>query len=152
MTNYWLGGFRRADKSDSRLIFGIGLMIRDVDALRDDQWERLKELVPGGRAGERGPRCDNRRFVDALLWMARSGGRWRDLPPRFGDHQAVKRRYYRWIERGALDKFLEALTTEADLEWLMIDSTIVRAHQHAAGARLAKGGRMPRVWAGPAAA
>ena len=86
------------------------------------------------------------------LWMARSGGRWRDLPERFGDHQAVKRRYYRWIERGALDKFLEALTTEADLEWLMIDSTIVRAHQHAAGARIAKGGRMPRVWADPAAA
>lgn len=115
--------------------------MRDIDALRDDQWERLKELVPGGRAGERGPRCDNRRFVDALLWMARSGGRWRDLPERFGDHQAVKRRYYRWIERGALDKFLAALTT--DLEWLMIDSTIVRAHQHAAGARIAKGGGCP---------
>jgi transposase len=100
----------------------------------------------------RRPRCDNRRFVDALLWMARSGGRWRDLPERLGDHQAVKRRYYRWIERGALDKFLEALTMEADLEWLMIDSTIVRAHQHGAGARISKGGRMPRVWADPAAA
>ncbi len=84
--------------------------------------------------------------------MARSGGRWRDLPERFGDHQAVKRRYYRWIERGALDAFLQALTTEADLEWLMIDSTIIRAHQHAAGARIAKGGRMPRAWAAPAAA
>ncbi len=120
---------------------------RDIDALRDDQWERLRDLVPGGRAGQRGPRCDNRRFVDALLWMARSGGRWRDLPERFGDHQAVKRRYYRWIERGALDSFLDALTTEADLVWLMIDITIVRAHQHAAGARIAKGGRMPRAWA-----
>ncbi len=73
----------------------------DPDALRDDQWERLRDLVPGGRAGQRGPWCDNRRFVDALLWMARSGGRWRDLPPRLGDHRAVKRRYYRWIERGA---------------------------------------------------
>jgi transposase len=120
-------------------------MERDVDALRDDQWDRLKELVPGGRVGERGPRCDNRRFVDALLWMVRSGGRWRDLLEHFGDYQAVKRRYYRWIEC-ALDKFLEALTMEADLEWLMIDSTIVRAHQHAAGARIAKGGWMPRVW------
>ena len=119
-------------------------MIRDVDALRDDQWERLRELIPGGLAGERGPRCDNRRFVDALLWMARSGRRRRDLPGRFGRHEAVKRHYYRWIERGALDKFLSALTTEADLEWLMINSTIVRAHQHAAGARIAKGGRSPR--------
>ncbi len=120
----------------------------DCDALRDDQWERLKDLVPGGRRGKRGPRANNRRFLDALLWMARSGGRWRDLPARLGDHNAVKRRYYRWIEMGVLDLMLEALAREADLEWLMIDSTIVRAHQHAAGARKLKGGRMPRVWAG----
>jgi transposase len=122
------------------------------DGLRDDQWDRIKDLIPGGRRGKRGPRCDNRRFVDALLWMARSGARWRDLPDRFGDHQAVKRRYYRWIERGVLDGFLAVLCAEADLEWLMIDTTIVRAHQHAAGARRQKGGRMPRAWAAPAAA
>ena len=126
-------------------------MSHDPDALRDDQWERLRDLIPGGRAGQRGPRCDNRRFVEALLWMARSGGRWRDLPERLGDPQAVKRRYYRWIERGVLDGVLAALSAEADLEWLLIDSTIVRAHQHAAGARLSKGGRMPRAWAAPAA-
>jgi transposase len=120
----------------------------DCDALRDDQWERLKDFFPGGRRGKRGPRTDNRRFLDALLWMARSGGRWRDLPARLGDYRTVKRRYYRWIEMGVLDLMLEALTREADLEWLMIDSTIVRAHQHAAGARQVKGGRMPRAWAG----
>lgn len=118
-----------------------------IDGLRDDQWERLRTLISGGRAGQRGPRCDNRRFVDALLWMARSGARWRDLPERLGDYQAVKRRYYRWIARGALGSFLAVLTADADLEWLMIDSTIVRAHQHAAGARTAKGGLMPRGWA-----
>ncbi len=120
----------------------------DCDALRDDQWERLKDFVPGGRRGKRGPRADNRRFLDALLWMARSGGRWRDLPARLGDYRTVKRRYYRWIEMGVLDLMLEALAREADLEWLMIDSTIVRAHQHAGGARQVKGGRMPRAWAG----
>jgi transposase len=49
-------------------------MHRDVDALRDDQWERLRDMLPGGRAGQRGSRCDNRRFVDTLLWMARSVG------------------------------------------------------------------------------
>jgi hypothetical protein len=65
-------------------------------------------------------------------------GRWRDLPERFGDHQAVKCCYYRWIGRGALDKFLEALSTETDLEWLMSDSTIARAHLHAAGAWIAQ--------------
>ena len=120
----------------------------DCDALRDDQWERLKDFFPGGRRGKRGPRTDNRRFLDALLWMARSGGRWRDLPARLRDYRTVKRRYYRWIEMGVLDLMLEALAREADLEWLMINSTIVRAHQHAAGARQVKGGRMPRAWAG----
>ena len=123
-------------------------MIRDIDAVRDDQWERLKEFVPGGRKGKRGPRTDNRRFVNALLWMARSGARWRDLPEQLGDYQTVKRRYYRWIEMGVLDAVLTALAREADLEWLMIDSTIVRAHQHAAGAPRQKGGRMPRALAG----
>jgi transposase len=124
----------------------------DCDGLRDDQWERLKEFVPGGRKGKRGPRADNRRFLNALLWMARSGGRWRDLPERLGDYETVKRRYYRWIEMGVLDAILAALAREADLEWLMIDSTIVRAHQQAAGARRQKGGRMPRVLVVPAAA
>jgi transposase len=108
------------------------------DALRDDQWQRLQEFVPGGRKGKRGPRTDNRRFLNALLWMARSGGRWRDLPERLGDYETVKRRYYRWIEMGVLDDILAALAREADLEWLMIDSTIVRAHQQAAGARREK--------------
>jgi len=122
------------------------------DELRDDQWERLKEYVPGGRKGKRGPRTDNRRFLNALLWMARSGARWRDLPEELGDYATVKRRYYRWIEMGVLDEFLAALAREADLEWLMIDSTIVRAHPHAAGARRQKGGRMPRALAGPAGA
>ena len=63
----------------------------------------------------------------------------------------MKRRYYRWIAIGVLDDMLSTLAREADLEWLMIDSTIVRAHQHAAGARKVKGGQMPRVWAGLAA-
>jgi transposase len=120
----------------------------DGDALRDDQWERLKEFVPGGRKGKRGPRTDNRRFLNALLWMARSGARWRDLPEQLGDYETVKRRYYRWIAMGVLDEILAALAREADLEWLMIDSTIVRAHQHAAGARRQKGGRMPKALAG----
>jgi hypothetical protein len=62
--------------------------------------------------------------------MARSGGRWRDVPKRFGNYHSVKRRYYRWIAMGVLDTMLAALAREVDVEWLMIDSTIVRAHQH----------------------
>jgi transposase len=53
--------------------------------------------MPGGRKGKHGPRSDGRHFLDALLWLARSGGRWRDLPERFGPYQTVKRRYYRWV-------------------------------------------------------
>ncbi|MDR6953643.1 transposase [Ancylobacter sp. 3268] len=123
----------------------------DCDALRDDQRERIKGFVPGGTKGKRGPGTDNRKFLDALLWMARSGERRRDLPERLDDYRSVKRRYYRWIEMGALDEMLLTLVRQADLEWLMIDSTIARAHQYATGARKAKGGRMPRAWAGLAA-
>lgn len=84
--------------------------------------------------------------------MARSGARWRDLPERLGDHRTVKRRYYRWVERGVLDQILAVLSAEVDLEGRMIGSTIIRAHQHAAGAPKAKGGRMPKVWAARAEA
>jgi transposase len=98
--------------------------------------------VPGGRKGKRGLRTDNRRFLNALRWMARAFAAW--------DYPTVKRRDYRWIARGVLEAMFEALAREADLEWLMIDSTIVRAHQQAAGARREKGGRMPKAWAAPA--
>lgn len=121
----------------------------NIDELRDDQWAVIAALMPGGCKGKRGPRTNNRRFINALLWMARSGARWRDLPEHLGDFQTVKRRYYDWIERGVLDDIFLALSEGADMEWLMVDGTIVRAHQHAAGARRKKGGRMPRVWAAP---
>ena len=108
--------------------------------------------MPGGCKGKRGPRSNNRRFMDAVLWMARSGGRWKDLPERFGKVSTVKDRYYDWIDRGVFAEIFQALSGEADMEWLMVDSTIVRAHQHAAGARREKGGRMPRAWAARAEA
>lgn len=119
----------------------------DVDALNDEQWARIEPFVPGGRKGRRGPRTNNRRFVDALIWMARSGGRWRDLPERFGNYQTAKRRYYRWIEMGVLEKLFEALAKEAYLDWVAIDSTSIRAQPQAAGARRKRGERTPRVLA-----
>jgi transposase len=122
-----------------------------IDALRDDQWERLVEFVPGGRKGRRGPRSNNRRFIDALLWMARSGARWRDLPEQFGPYQTVKRRYYRWIENGTIERIFSAMATEADFEWLQIDTTIIRAHKHAAGAPHKRGDLHPRDWVAPRA-
>jgi len=121
------------------------------EILRDDQWERLKPFVPGGRKGKRGPRSDGRRFFDAVLWLARSGGRWRDLPERFGPFDTVKRRYYRWIEQGVFDRIFEAVSVDPDLEWLMIDATVIRANAQAAGARRKRGDRKPRLLVVPAA-
>jgi len=123
----------------------------DPDPLTDAEWARIAPLMPGGCKGKRGPRTNNRRFMDALLWMARSGARWRDLPERFGDYRTVKRRYYDWIERGVLGDIFAAISTELDMKWISVDATVVRAHQHAAGARREKGGLMPKGWAAHAA-
>ncbi len=125
---------------------------RDCDRLTDDQWACIAPLMPGGCKGKRGPRTNNRLFMDAILWMARSGARWRDLPEQFGDYRVVKRRYYDWVERDVLTWIFNALSVDADLEWVSIDATVVRAHQHAAGARKEKGGLMPRGWVARVAA
>lgn len=118
----------------------------DPDRLNDAQWARLALLMPGGCKGKRGPRTNNRLFMDAVFWMARSGGRWRDLPERLGDHRTVKRRYYDWVERGVFRDLFQALSQDGDFEWLCVDATVIRAHQHASGARKQKGGLMPRGW------
>jgi len=124
----------------------------DADCLNDEQWSRLAPLMPGGCKGKRGPRSNNRLFMDATLWMARSGARWRDLPKRFGRFGTVKQRYYDWVKRGIFLNIFNALNKDGDFEWLCVDATIVRAHQHAAGARREKGGLKPRASAAHAAA
>lgn len=106
--------------------------------LRDDQWTRIEHLLPG-RAGYVGVTAqDNRRFVEAVLYRYRAGIPWRDLPERFGDFRVVHLRHTRWSRSGVWQRVFEALASDADNEYAMIDSTIVRAHQHSAGA---KGGR-----------
>ena len=125
---------------------------QELDRVSETQWGRLAPLMPGGCKGKRGPRTDNRRFMDAIFWMARSGARWRDLPERFGDYRTVKRRYYDWVERGVLQDVFDSLSRDSDFEWLCVDATVIRAHQHASGARRQKGGLMPKAWAAPRAA
>lgn len=124
----------------------------ESEVLRDDQWERLREFVPGGRKGRRGPRSDGRRFFDAILWVARSGSRWRDLPEHFGPYGTAKRRYYRWIERGVFDRIFEAVSGDPDIEWIAIDATVIRAQAPTAGARQKKGARKPKLLAAHATA
>ena len=90
---------------------------------------------------------------DALLWMARSGARWRDLPEdRSDSYRTAKRRYYRWIEMGVFDPLFAAIAADPDLEWLSIDATVIRAQAQAAGARRKSGALKPRLLAARAAA
>ena len=104
-------------------------------ALRDDQWNRIKDVLPG-REGHVGVTAkDNRLFVEAVLYRYRAGIPWRDLPERFGDPIQVHTRFSRWAKRGVWKKIFEMLAADADNEYAMIDSTIVRAHQHSAGAQ-----------------
>ena len=103
-------------------------------AIVDDQWDRIKDLLPG-RDGHPGVTAkDNRLFVDAVLWIAKTGAPWRDLPDRFGNWNSVWRRFDRWARKGVWRKVFDALQ-DPDLEWLILDSTVIRAHPHAAGAR-----------------
>lgn len=104
-------------------------------ALSDAQWERIKDLLPG-QAGQPGATAKNNRlFVDAVLYRYRAGIPWRDLPARFGDFRVVHTRHSRWSRTGVWQREFEALAQDADNEYSMIDSTIVRAHQHSAGAK-----------------
>ena len=103
--------------------------------LTDAQWQRIELLVPG-KKGDRGRHGeDNRRFVDAVLWLARAGAPWRDLPDELGKWNSVFQRFRRWAKKGNWERIFNALVENPDFEYLIIDSTIVRAHQHAAGAK-----------------
>ena len=103
--------------------------------LSDGQWVRIEHLLPGkpgdpGRSGD-----DNRLFVDAVVWMARTGCPWRDLPPFFGKWNSVWKRFRRWAKAGIWERILAALADDPDFESIIIDGTVIRAHQHAAGGK-----------------
>ena len=122
-------------------------------AISDSDWARIENLLPGrpGQPGWLGR--DNRLFVDAVLWIARTGAPWRDLPDRFGRWNSNWRRFDRWAAKGVWAAVFEALQ-DPDLEWLILDSTVIRAHPCAAGAkkkRTAPGARKARSWAGAGA-
>jgi transposase len=103
-------------------------------AIVDADWDRIKDHLPG-RAGQRGVTArDNRLFIDAVLWIAKTGSPWRDLPERFGNWNSVWRRFDRWARKGVWRNVF-GVFQDPDLEWLILDSTIIRAHPHAAGAR-----------------
>jgi transposase len=102
--------------------------------LSDGQWLRIENLLPGKPTDKGGRAADNRRFVEAVLYLARTGCPWRDLPKELGNWHSVYVRFARWEEYGIWHRVAEALHDQEGLEELFIDATIVRAHQHAAGA------------------
>jgi transposase len=118
-------------------------------ALRDDQWEKIEKLLPGREDTVGVTAKDNRLFVEAVLYRYRAGIPWRDLPERFGDFRVIHTRHTRWSKGGVWKRVFERLADEPDNEYAMIDSTIVRAHQHSAGA---KGGIANRKRSGVARA
>jgi transposase len=103
--------------------------------LRDDQWDRIKDLLPGREGSVGVTAADNRLFVDAVLFRYRTGVPWRDLPEWFGDGRKVHLRFSRWTKSGVWERMFRMLAADADNEYAMLDSTIVRAHQHSAGAK-----------------
>ncbi len=103
-------------------------------ALTDEQWERIEKLLPGkpGDPGQSGR--DNRLFVDAILYVAKTGVPWRDLPDRFGNWNSVWRRFDRWCEKGVWEAIARELD-ELDLEELQLDSSSIKVHLAAVGGR-----------------
>ena len=114
--------------------------------LTSAQWERIAPLLPG-KAGDPGrTAADNRLFVNGVLWVLRSGAHWRDLPERYGKWKSLHKRFSRWARGGVWERVFEALIDDPKNEYLMLDTTLVRAHQQAA---TGKGGTRTRLWGAP---
>jgi putative transposase len=114
--------------------------------LSDAQWERICALLPGKASDPGRTAKDNRRFVNAVLWVLRSGARWSDLPERYGKWKSVHTRFARWAKKGIWERIFKALVADRRNEYLMLDTTLVRAHQQAA---TGKGGPATRLWGVP---
>jgi len=119
-------------------------------AIKDADWDRIKHLLPG-QSGQHGKVAKNNRlFLDAVLWIAKTGAPWRDLPEYFGNWNSVWRRFDRWAKKGVWRGAFGVLQ-DPDLEWVILDSTAIRAHPHAAGAKrngTAAGAKPIRPWGG----
>src|SRR6059058_4204779 len=94
--------------------------------LRDDQWERIKDFLPGREGHVGGNAPDNRLFVEAVLYRYRAGIPWRDLPARFGDWKIIHQRFSRWAKSGVFERIFKLLASDPDNEYMMIDATIIR--------------------------
>jgi transposase len=114
--------------------------------LSDEQWQRLEPLLPAQKPRTGRPNVEHRQIINGILWVLRTGAPWRDLPERYGSWSTVASRFYRWREAGIWERIWAQIQSEADeqdeIDWEihLLDGTVVRAHQHAAGAKK----RMPQ--------
>lgn len=116
--------------------------------LSEAQWAKIAPLLPGKASDPGRTGADNRLFVNGCLWVLRSGAHWCDLPERYGRWKTVHRRFSRWCHGGVWERVFAALTAARDNQYVIIDSTIVRAHQQAANG---KGRCRIRRWGAPEA-
>lgn len=101
--------------------------------ISDEQWEQIKDMIPTAKTGR--PPNDHRLMINAMMWMARSGAGWEDLPERYGSWKTAYSRFRKWRDDGTFEAIFKALNKDADMETLSIDSTTVKAHPHSAGAK-----------------
>ena len=117
--------------------------------LTDAQWAKLEPHCLGKRGDPGRSGADNRRFVEAVLWIARTGSPWRDLPPALGHWNSAFTRFRDWAKAGVWKRLFDAVSEDPDMEYAMVDATIVKVHRHGQGA---KGGLRARPSAVPKAA
>jgi transposase len=102
--------------------------------ISDHVWNLLESHLPGRAGAWGGTARDNRLFINAIVWILRTGAPWRDLPPDLGNWKNTHRRFCRWRDRGVWEKLFMQFIDNPDFEWLMIDATHVKVHPDAAGA------------------
>jgi transposase len=118
-------------------------MVMHRHALTDEQWKRLQQVLPKSRTGPKSTLGD-RQFVDAVIYRAKTGMAWRDLPERFGPWKTIYNRFSNWARRGLWANIFKALQLDVDETGSIVDASIVRAHQDASGG---KGGSNEMLWA-----
>jgi transposase len=108
-------------------------LIRTI--LSKEQWERIAPELPGKVADPGATARDNRLFVEAVLWIARTGAPWRDLPHEFGKWYTIYTRFWRWAQKGKWERIFKSLSDDPDFEYVLLDATHIRVHQHGTGAK-----------------
>ena len=103
--------------------------------ISDRVWRLLEPHLPGRRGAWGRVAHDNRRFINAVIWILRTGAPWRDLPAEYGGWKNTHRRFCRWRDKGIWEKLFNLFVQDPDFEWLMIDASYIKVHPHAAGAR-----------------